>query len=68
MGKLSSKLRKKENNANISFDQLHLPKLHENILKYHRLNLFKHTAFIYLNTLMVSWRIRNLRIPLLFFY
>ena len=33
MVKLSSKLRKKENNTNISIYQVYLPKLHENILK-----------------------------------
>ena len=39
MGKLSSKLRKNENNTEISCYQDYLPKLHENILKYYRLNL-----------------------------
>ena len=28
-------------NIDISFYQVHLQKLHENILKYYRLNLFK---------------------------
>ncbi len=44
MSKLSSKLRKNENNTDISFYQIYLPKLHKNILKYYRLNLFKEIA------------------------
>ena len=38
---LSSKLRKNENNIDMSLYQTYLAKLHENILKYNRLNLFK---------------------------
>ena len=30
-----------ENNIDISLYQIYLPKLHENILKFYRLNLFK---------------------------
>ena len=41
MIKLSSKLCKNENHSDISLYQVHLPKLHENILKYDRLNLYK---------------------------
>ena len=41
MGKLSSKLRKNENITVISFYQIYLPKLHENILKCYGLNSFK---------------------------
>ena len=41
MGKLSSKLHRNENNTDISFYQIYLPKLYESILKYYRLNLFK---------------------------
>ena len=41
IGKLSSKFHKNENNIDISLYQIYLPKLHENILKYLRLNLFK---------------------------
>ena len=40
-GKLSSKLCKSINNTDISFYQIYLPKLHENILKYYWINLFK---------------------------
>ena len=39
MGQLSSKLHKNKNNSNTY--QIYLLKLHENILKYHWLNLFK---------------------------
>ena len=35
MGKLSSKLHKTENNTDISLNQIYLPKLYENILKYY---------------------------------
>ena len=41
MGKLLSKLCENENNTDTSLYQVYLPKLHENILKYYRLNLFK---------------------------
>ena len=44
MSKLSSKLCRNENNIEISFYQIYLPKLHENILKYSRLSLFKEIA------------------------
>ena len=44
MAKLSSKLWKNENNTDISLYRIYLPKLHENILKYYRLNLFKEIA------------------------
>ena len=40
MIKLSSKLRRNENNTDISLYQIYLPKLYENILKYYKLNLF----------------------------
>ena len=40
MGQQSPKLHKNEKNTNISHNQMYLPKLHENILKYYRLNLF----------------------------
>ena len=41
MGQLLSKSRQIETNDSISLYQIYLPKLHENILKYSRLNLFK---------------------------
>ena len=41
MSKLSSKLCKNVNNTDISLYQIYLLKLHENILKYLRLNLLK---------------------------
>ena len=41
MRESSSKLRENENNFDISLYPLDLSKLHENILKYYRLNLFK---------------------------
>ena len=41
MGKLPSKLCKNENNTDILIYQLYLPKLHENIVKYYKLNLFR---------------------------
>ena len=41
MGKLTSQLCKNEINANISFYHSCLPKLHENILEYYQLNVFK---------------------------
>ena len=41
MGKLTSKLRKHENNSDILLYQIYLPKFHVNILKYYRLNIFK---------------------------
>ena len=44
MVKLSSKLRKNENNIEISLYQIYLSKLNKNILKYYRLNLFKEVA------------------------
>ena len=44
MSKISSKLRQKENNTDISLYQIYLPKLHENISKYYRLNLFEEIA------------------------
>ena len=39
MGQVSSKLHKNENTTDMSFYQIYLPKLHENIFKYHRLKL-----------------------------
>ena len=44
MSKLSCKLHKNENNLDISFYQIYLPKLLKNILKYYWLNLFKEIA------------------------
>ena len=44
MSKFSSKLNKNENNSVISLYPIDLPKLHENILKYQRLNFFKENA------------------------
>ena len=41
MSKLSTTLRKNENNTDVLLYQIYFPKLHENILKYYRLNLFK---------------------------
>ena len=38
---LLSKINKNKNNTDISLYQIYLQKLHENILKYYRLNLFK---------------------------
>ena len=41
MGRLSRKLHKYENNTDISLNLIiYLPKLHKNILKYYRLNLY----------------------------
>ena len=47
MSELSSKLRKNENNIDMSLYQTYLAKLHENILKYNRLNLFKEIAIVF---------------------
>ena len=44
MGKPSSKLRKNENNTDSRFYQIYLPKLHEKVLKYYRLDLSKEIA------------------------
>ena len=44
MGKPSSKLHKNENTTDITLYQIYLIKLHENILKYYRFNLFKQIA------------------------
>ena len=41
---LLSKFCKNKNNTDFSLDQKYLLKLHENILKYYWLNLFKETA------------------------
>ena len=41
MSKLSSKSCKNKNNTYITLCQIYLLKLHENIQKYYRLNLFK---------------------------
>ena len=38
------KSHKNENNPCISLDQIYLPKFHENILKYYKLDLFKEIA------------------------
>ena len=38
---MESKFDKHENNTDIPFCQIYLPKLLENILKYERLNIFK---------------------------
>ena len=43
-GRLSFKWSRNENNTNILLYQIYLWKLHENILKYYRLNLFKEFA------------------------
>ena len=50
MCKLSSELHKNANRTNILLYQIYLPKLHENILKYYRLDLFKviTIGFLYL--------------------
>ena len=56
MGKLSSKLRKKENNTDISLYQIYLLKLHENILEYYTLNSFKKSL---LDSTTVYRQIRN---------
>ena len=40
MGKLSFKWRKNQNKS-VSLYQIYLPKLHENILKYYKLDLLK---------------------------
>ena len=40
MGKLSSKLRENENKTNVPIYQIYLPKLHENIFNWYRLNSF----------------------------
>ena len=44
MGRLSFKLRKNKNYTDISHYQIYLPTLHENVLKYNWLNLFKEIA------------------------
>ena len=44
MGKFLSWLSKNENNTDIQFYQIYLFRLHENILKYYRLNLFNEVA------------------------
>ena len=45
MGKPSSQLHEKENNADFLLYQLYLPKLHKNTSYYYRLNSFKETVF-----------------------
>ena len=47
MGELLSKLYKKENNIEISLYEIYLLKLHENILKYKRLNSFTEVAIVF---------------------
>ena len=47
MGKLSSKLGKNENNPAILLYQMHLQKLHGNILKKYTLNLFKEIVIVF---------------------
>ena len=54
MGKLSSKLRKNENNTDISFYQIYLPKLYENIFKYYRLNLFKEMTIFFNHSILTT--------------
>ena len=54
IGKLSSKLRKNSNNADISFYQVYLPNLHDKILKYYRLNLLKEIAISFNHGLQMS--------------
>ena len=44
MGKFSSLLRRNKNKADTSLHRIYLAKLHVNILKYYRLNLFKEIA------------------------
>ena len=46
-GKLLSKLYKMKKSSDILICQVYLPKLHENVLKYYRLNLFKEIAISY---------------------
>ena len=41
MGQLLSKYAKIKNNTDFLLYKIYLPKLHENILKYYRLNSFK---------------------------
>ena len=54
MGKLLSKLCKNENNTDISLYLIYLPKLHENILKYYRLNLFKESIIDFNHSLQTT--------------
>ena len=54
MSKLLSKLHKNENNTDISFYQIYLLGLHENILKYYRLNLFKGITIVFNDSLQMN--------------
>ena len=54
MGQLSSKLYKNKNNTDISLYEMYKPKLHDNILKYYRLNLFKEIAIVFNHSLQVT--------------
>ena len=54
MGKLLSKLYKNEKNTDISFYQIYLPKLHKNIFKYYRLNLFKEITIDFNHDLLMT--------------
>ena len=54
MGKLTSKLHKNENYTEISLYQIYQPKLHENIKKFYRLNLFKEIAIGFNNGLQTT--------------
>ena len=57
IGKFLSKLCKTENNTNISLYPIYLPKLHENILKYYRFNLFKEIAIDFNHSLYMTLEI-----------
>ena len=54
MGKLSSKSHKNENNTYLSFYQVCLPKLYENILKTYKLNLFKEISISFKHGLQAN--------------
>ena len=49
-----SKLCKNENNIDISLYQIYLPKWHENIMKYYRLNSFKEITIGFNHSLQMT--------------
>ena len=54
MSKLLSKLHKNQNSTDTSLYQIYLPKLHEDTLKYYRLDLFKEIAIFFNDSLQMS--------------
>ena len=54
MSKLSSKLHKNKNNTDILIYLIYLPKIHENILKYYKSNLFKGITIVFNHCLLMT--------------